>query len=145
MVVVRELLGQEDAPAEVALGALGRAGRFGLVLELDAVEVAFPGGVGPVDPQGVFAFAHGLLHDLDAVGLGRPFPLLRVPVSKSPRQMTSAETVVADRNEERQRASRQADGPCRFSLQPTGSRPVSVPVLVLNLSASMPSRWSMLT
>lgn len=31
------------------------------------------------------------------------------------------------------------------NFQPTASKPASVPVLVLNLSTAMPSRWSMLT
>lgn len=47
------------------------------MLKLDAVQLALTSGVGPVDPQGVFAFPNGFRDHFDAVGLDRgPFLLL---------------------------------------------------------------------
>src|SRR5205807_1947106 len=62
VVGVGEFLGQVDAPAEVALRALGRTRRLGLVLELDAVVFPLLRGIGAVDPQRVLPLAHGILH-----------------------------------------------------------------------------------
>ena len=68
----------QERLAAVLKETLSRSGRFGLMLEFDAVTVSAPGGVGPVDPDGVLACTHGIGHDLHTVVLGcRPSPLLR--------------------------------------------------------------------
>jgi hypothetical protein len=74
---VRELLGKEDAPAEIALGPFGGSGRLGLMLKFDAISVSASRGIGPVDSQRILAGPHRLGHDFDVVVLGRgPTPLL---------------------------------------------------------------------